>query len=161
MNENHTRGVGFLLLRPSSWKRLLPSQFSSRDSLPLAWDVKIHVLSLVVDHGVLSSGASLRLLSSPSAFDSGPWLLFRFDDRRRRNSQHFQPFSRGTFPGNVHLNVISRNFLTVRKRGALRQEHKRNADQRACSERAQEPLLRAQAKERESKRRACVVSLPS
>lgn len=40
--------------------------------LPLAWDVKIHVLSLVVDHGVLSSGASLRLLSSPSAFDSGP-----------------------------------------------------------------------------------------
>ena len=46
--------------------------------LPLAWDVKIHVLSLVVDHGVLSSGASLRLLSSPSAFDSGPWLLFRF-----------------------------------------------------------------------------------
>ena len=100
--------------------------------LPLAWDVKIHVLSLVVDHGVLSSGASLRLLSSPSAFDSGPWLLFRFDDRRRRNSQHFRTFFARNISGKCHFPA----------------EKRRTPGDSSA-------LLRAQAKERESKRRAC------
>ena len=67
-----TRGLG----PPDRAKASCPSY--SRMHSPLPGDVQVHVLSLVVDHGVLSSGASLRLLSSPSAFDSGPWLLFRF-----------------------------------------------------------------------------------